>query len=1569
MDYEIPQPNVFDGESPLHVAVRSGQVEDVRKALDLQLVNVNCLNLKHETPLHLACSLGHTDIVVLLIAFGADPFIKDSDGDIAYSGCGWEIGDLMNKMLCHNNLWINGPDTTNGDTLLHTAVRQGDLANAQRLILKQNISVNDINASYETPLHLACALGHKPIIHFLVTNGADMYKRDCYNNAPIHRAVAKGHVEVVSLLIATFSCDPKVLTGYQGRTLLHFASAVGNTELITTTIEEYEISPLATDAIGQTPLHIAASHGQEEVVSLLIAKYNTPVDCRSGYNLTPLHLACYCGHISCVKRLHKADLSSCDDNGDTPLHKACRGGNLNIVKMLIIEYKADISALNHQKSTPMQQAALRGHKDIVEILINEFQCDPHEKGCDGMSLLHYACIRGHTKLAVMLITKFQLDPCLTDDSGNTPLHIACWGGHEELERLLITKYNCPVDVKDKQNATTLHKVCVDGHSNVVKTLVREYKADLSARDHQKSTPLPTLFDGESPLHIAVRSGQVEDVRKSLDQQVVNVNCLNSKHETPLHLACFLRHKDIVALLIAFGADPFIKDSDGDIAYGRYSWEIGDLMNKMFRHNNLWINGPDKTDGDTLLHSAVRQGDLANAQRLILKQNISVNDINASYETPLHLACALGHKPIVHLLVTNGADMYKRDCYNNAPIHRAVAKGHVEIVNLLIATYSCDPMVLTGYQGRTLLHFASAVGNTELINTTIEEYEISPLASDAIGQTPLHIAASHGQEEVVSLLITKYNSPVDCRSGYNLTPLHLACYCGHISCVKRLHKADLSSCDDNGDTPLHKACRGGNLNIVKMLIIEYKADISALNHQKSTPMQQAALRGHKDIVEILINEFQCNPHEKGYDGMSLLHYACIRGHTKLAVMLITEFELDPCLTDDSGNTPLHIACWHDHEELARLLSGGGHEQLLKTFNSPIFVKNKAGQTALEIAGNSINYHLRSEHKTLQKVYEELRSLSLRKFSGEHKILKFFVLGNPESGKSTLIKSFKKTGISSIFQLSQDAVPPHTAGIVPSCYQSREMGWVMCYDFAGDKEYYSSHSAILSAISKSSVGKSVFVVVTNLIKGSSVLCNEISYWLSFIAMVCNGQSNVEVIVVLSHSDQVDSASLTERMDSVKKYLHDNYVQLKKWNLQVHDIISCNCRRPRSVKSLDKLLQVISKNSTLHVLSTTTTLLNGLLEKDFREVVTCKFQQIVDHVKETGYFLPTAPRALYAIVRELHDIGLLMIIGRSEEPIENHLLLMNIPLLTNDVHKILFSESAKQTLSRTVNPEYTKLGIFPESVISSILPKHIPIDCLIQLQYCQEFTHIEVGLDGSLMPDSASDNRLLYFPALCSSDEDPENWPTTSKLTFSIGWYAKCPNDFDHFPARFLHVLLLKLAFSLALPVVSHSHEPPVAHAYNRRCTMWKNGIRWLMEEGVECIVEIVDNNKGLVAIAKAEESSDEPFAILGKIISVAMQAKKDTCDSVSVQHFLMDSDSPQSFEDKNKLFEINDVERVMKEGKKKVISVSGKNFHDSSHFVILKKFAYWGKIYSHSQSFTMLHYTESDMGRMYIMIISI
>ena len=394
---------------------------------------------------------------------------------------------------------------------------------------------------------------------------------------------------------------------------------------------------------------------------------------------------------------------------------------------------------------------------------------------------------------------------------------------------------------------------------------------------------------------------------------------------------------------------------------------------------------------------------------------------------------------------------------------------------------------------------------------------------------------------------------------------------------------------------------------------------------------------------------------------------------------------------------------------------------------------------------------------------------------------FVLGNPESGKSTLVESLKRKGIiSSLFTVTEADVPLHTAGIVPSVQESREAGRLLYYDFAGDREYYSSHAAILEIISDLTVGSNVYFIVADLRKDNTIIHSEIGYWLSFVTYhgkALDSQSRLKIIFILSHSDYLSVADCVGKIKSVRQYLLAYKNQYNKY-FNIIEVVSCNCRWPRSTRSIESILQQISKDTPPCSISYEASLLHGLLEKDFSNAVACKFQDLLSHIKDTGICLPTIADLLFPIVKELHDIGLLMMIGHGQngDRLEDCLLLLDPLSLTHEVHEDLFSNFAVTIFSSSIRPQYANMGILPESYLAKLLPEHITKECLVQLQYCQEFTCADVGLGES---NSASEKTLLYFPALCKLDSEQSNWPTDPLLNFSIGWYAKCTGKFDYFP----------------------------------------------------------------------------------------------------------------------------------------------------------------------------------------------
>ena len=261
---------------------------------------------------------------------------------------------------------------------------------------------------------------------------------------------------------------------------------------------------------------------------------------------------------------------------------------------------------------------------------------------------------------------------------------------------------------------------------------------------------------------------------------------------------------------------------------------------------------------------------------------------------------------------------------------------------------------------------------------------------------------------------------------------------------------------------------------------------------------------------------------------------------------------------------------------------------------------------------------------------------------------------------------------------------------------------------------------------------------------------------------------------------------------------------------------------------------------------------------------------------------------------------------------------------------------------------MGIFPESIISTVLklPDHITKEYLVQLQYCQEFSHADVGLDYSITQNMELSNVLLYFPALCQLEIKYANWPHDPALNFSIGWFAKCIGKLDYFPPRYLHVLLLRLTFIFALPVsttpTSDLDISICLQDQNCHCTMWKKGIHWLMKEGVECIVEVVNGNKGVVVVVKSRKQHIyQCIHMLTQIANVVTEAKTEFCNSVSLRHYIMKSDDPLSCNDEDKLYDVHLIKSAIENKDEVVLSVSGRQTLTLESLNFMKCHTCWGK----------------------------
>ena len=103
-----------------------------------------------------------------------------------------------------------------------------------------------------------------------------------------------------------------------------------------------------------------------------------------------------------------------------------------------------------------------------------------------------------------------------------------------------------------------------------------------------------------------------------------------------------------------------------------------------QHSAPAPEAPTGKASDISMHDAVGTGNIE-----AVKQHIAAGmDVNAKHDafgiTSLEIAAIAGHKEIVELLISEGADVNAKDKKGRTPLHHAATHGRKEIVELLIA---------------------------------------------------------------------------------------------------------------------------------------------------------------------------------------------------------------------------------------------------------------------------------------------------------------------------------------------------------------------------------------------------------------------------------------------------------------------------------------------------------------------------------------------------------------------------------------------------------------------------------------------------------------------------------------------------------------------------------------------------------------------------------------------------------------------------------------------------------------------------------------------------------------------
>jgi ankyrin repeat protein len=130
---------------------------------------VDIAEFRHSgAPLHAASSLGHIDVVCVLLRHSVD----------------------VNAECKSSHNW----------TPLHVASANGYVKVAQ-LLLEHGANVNALSTSSSTPLKFASENGHLEVVRLLLSNGANVHIQDLRNLTAFKKATENHHVEIAQLLL------------------------------------------------------------------------------------------------------------------------------------------------------------------------------------------------------------------------------------------------------------------------------------------------------------------------------------------------------------------------------------------------------------------------------------------------------------------------------------------------------------------------------------------------------------------------------------------------------------------------------------------------------------------------------------------------------------------------------------------------------------------------------------------------------------------------------------------------------------------------------------------------------------------------------------------------------------------------------------------------------------------------------------------------------------------------------------------------------------------------------------------------------------------------------------------------------------------------------------------------------------------------------------------------------------------------------------------------------------------------------------------------------------------------
>ncbi|VEN42362.1 unnamed protein product [Callosobruchus maculatus] len=384
-------------------------------------------------------------------------------------------------------------------------------------------------------------------------------------------------------------------------------------------------------------------------------------------------------------------------------------------------------------------------------------------------------------------------------SARKPLHFSASRGYLKTLKYFLRK----IDENDEKCYSFLMESSIsEGRFNIVEHLWINYRNYISA------------FNGKSPLHSAVREGNLKMV-KYFCENGEDIKKPDDFGYTPLDKAIRYYHPKIIKYLMSEchlypGCETWWYSHGSQACYDEKVHKISLLQPKN-------LNDIDNHEADNLLLCALISGDFA-LMKTVVAKGANINYVNRLGIAPLHLAVRNLSPGYTTFLLQQGA-VYDTKFMEMSmlDLSRSYNRLILKIVDVLFTSLSlaqdiktaCDmlvtyddaydqnnPMVylmnVKNCNGETLLHKAVILNDKDAIERLLKYNKsyvgmkslglfphvryyvpINTLSPDFKGNTPLHLAAQKGNIEIASLLINENPHSMNIKDNNGRMPVSVA----------------------------------------------------------------------------------------------------------------------------------------------------------------------------------------------------------------------------------------------------------------------------------------------------------------------------------------------------------------------------------------------------------------------------------------------------------------------------------------------------------------------------------------------------------------------------------------------------------------------------------------------------------------------------------------------------------------------------------------------------------------------------------------------------------------------------